>query len=309
MITSLFKRREDTAIVAVVTRRKALAMAALCAVVGASLGAGATSYWAERVYSRDLAELRAAAALAARYAQDFSLESLALLAPASTSVSPAQPTEVSAAAAAAAPSSAQAAQDPTTKTVAHAASPHVPPQVAADARVGAKQEPTKSAKAPATPVGGQERKNVNEAPKPKSQQTRSEAGNTAAAAAPATQVPSASATAAQMPPAAFAGTPNAPTPGATAAGTGDSSGAGTAPVSARPAPPLTNSAQPVVTVSFEQANIAAIDASGVRFRSGRSVGVGEVFPSGERLLHVVPSEGKVVTDRRIIFLKDGAGAQ
>jgi len=54
---------------------------------------------------------------------------------------------------------------------------------------------------------------------------------------------------------------------------------------------------------MDQANIAAIDPSGVRFRSGRSVGVGETFPSGEKLLSVSPSEAKIVTDKRVILLK------
>lgn len=76
------------------------------------------------------------------------------------------------------------------------------------------------------------------------------------------------------------------------------------PTASQRMPPAVSGAQQVVTVTPQQANIAAIDASGVRFMSGRTVGVGEVFPSGERLLHVVPGEGKIVTDRRTIFLRN-----
>lgn len=69
-------------------------------------------------------------------------------------------------------------------------------------------------------------------------------------------------------------------------------------------PPVVLSPTPeVVTVTPQQANVAAIDAAGVRFNGGKTVAIGDVFPSGERLISVAPSEGRIVTDRRVIMLK------
>lgn len=62
-------------------------------------------------------------------------------------------------------------------------------------------------------------------------------------------------------------------------------------------------------VTFEQAGIAGIDTTSVRFRSGRQINVGGEFPSGEKLLSVSPAEGKLVTDRRTILLAKPALAQ
>jgi hypothetical protein len=61
-------------------------------------------------------------------------------------------------------------------------------------------------------------------------------------------------------------------------------------------------ASAVVRISPEQANIEALTGQSVRFRSGRVVERGDLFPSGERLVNVVPAEGKIVTDRRVIIL-------
>lgn len=57
-------------------------------------------------------------------------------------------------------------------------------------------------------------------------------------------------------------------------------------------------------VSMAQANIAAIDSGAVRFQSGLVVALGQTFPSGERLLSVSPADGRIVTDRRVIVLKE-----
>lgn len=65
-------------------------------------------------------------------------------------------------------------------------------------------------------------------------------------------------------------------------------------------------AQPQVPVlppvTMDQAGIAGIDTAGIRFRSGRQVNIGSEFPTGEKLLSVSPSEGRIVTDRRVINL-------
>ena len=54
---------------------------------------------------------------------------------------------------------------------------------------------------------------------------------------------------------------------------------------------------------MEQANVAALTSQSVRFRSGRVIEIGGYFPSGERLINIIPSEGRVVTDRRVIILQ------
>ena len=53
---------------------------------------------------------------------------------------------------------------------------------------------------------------------------------------------------------------------------------------------------------MDQAGIAGIDTAGIRFRSGRQVNIGSDFPTGEKLISVSPSEGRIVTDRRVINL-------
>lgn len=58
-----------------------------------------------------------------------------------------------------------------------------------------------------------------------------------------------------------------------------------------------------IQATFSQANIAGMDGSGVTFRTGLSVKIGGMFPSGEKLLSVSPAEKKIVTDRRVILLK------
>ena len=56
------------------------------------------------------------------------------------------------------------------------------------------------------------------------------------------------------------------------------------------------------TVTLEQAGITGMDSSGVRFKSGRLVSIGTEFPSGEKLLSVSPTDGRIVTDRRVIVV-------
>lgn len=73
--------------------------------------------------------------------------------------------------------------------------------------------------------------------------------------------------------------------------------------SVSPAPALT--ASPIATtapITLEQAGITGIDATGIRFKSGRQVSVGGEFPTGEKLLSVNPADGRIVTDRRVIVL-------
>lgn len=89
------------------------------------------------------------------------------------------------------------------------------------------------------------------------------------------------------------------------------------PLSAAPAPEVAapaTAAQPsaipavapgaIEVVSAQQANIAALQSNGVRFMSGRFVAVGETFPSGEKLLRVLPAQGRIITDRRTIQIKE-----
>jgi hypothetical protein len=59
---------------------------------------------------------------------------------------------------------------------------------------------------------------------------------------------------------------------------------------------------PTPAISMEQAGISGVDASGIQFKSGRRVLIGELFPSGEKLISALPGEGKIVTDRRTILL-------
>lgn len=61
----------------------------------------------------------------------------------------------------------------------------------------------------------------------------------------------------------------------------------------------------VVRITPEQANIESLTGQSVHFRSGRIIARGDLFPSGERLVNVIPSEGKIVTDRRVIILSVG----
>lgn len=78
------------------------------------------------------------------------------------------------------------------------------------------------------------------------------------------------------------------------------------PAAASPPPPvpvLVNGAPGAVAVTMEQAGIVGVDATGIKFKSGRQVGVGSDFPTGERLVSVDPTTGRIVTDRRVIQLK------
>lgn len=128
-------------------------------------------------------------------------------------------------------------------------------------------------------------------------------GSTVAAAPPV--APSA-AVAVPRPPAAAQSTSSTVVPaGAVSVPVLVPAAAPAAPTAAAAAPATESSsvnASAVVRISPEQANIEALTGQSVRFRSGRVVERGELFPSGERLLNVVPSEGKIITDRRVIIL-------
>jgi hypothetical protein len=73
-------------------------------------------------------------------------------------------------------------------------------------------------------------------------------------------------------------------------------------VAPQPATPAAASTPSSPAISMEQAGISGIDTSGIQFKSGRRVLVGELFPSGEKLISSLPGEGKIVTDRRTILL-------
>lgn len=70
-----------------------------------------------------------------------------------------------------------------------------------------------------------------------------------------------------------------------------------------PAPP------PPATVTMQQAGIAGIDTASVKFASGRVVTIGGEFPTGEKLISVNPTDGRIVTDRRVIQLAKPAPVQ
>lgn len=55
-------------------------------------------------------------------------------------------------------------------------------------------------------------------------------------------------------------------------------------------------------IALAQAGIASLGGTEVRFASGRVVTIGEVFPSGEKLLSVDPGRQRIVTDKRTIVL-------
>ena len=75
---------------------------------------------------------------------------------------------------------------------------------------------------------------------------------------------------------------------------------GSKPTAPAPVPVIPTT--PVMSVTLEQAGIAGLDGSSVRFKSGRQVSVGGEFPSGEKLISVSPQDGKIVTDKRVITL-------
>ncbi|TAL65766.1 MAG: hypothetical protein EPN79_11340 [Burkholderiaceae bacterium] len=62
--------------------------------------------------------------------------------------------------------------------------------------------------------------------------------------------------------------------------------------------------RPTQRVTKAEAGIASLAASGVNFTSGRHVGVGDVFPSGEKLISVDPAIGEIITSRRRIVVSD-----
>lgn len=55
-------------------------------------------------------------------------------------------------------------------------------------------------------------------------------------------------------------------------------------------------------VTMAAAGIVALDPASVRFGSGRIVTVGSTFPSGERLLSVDATRGRIVTDKRVLVV-------
>ena len=86
-----------------------------------------------------------------------------------------------------------------------------------------------------------------------------------------------------------------PTPAPTPAETSPPS----APAAAQ-APATKNPAEQHIALA--QAGIASLGGAEVRFASGRVVTIGEVFPSGEKLLSVDPGRQRIVTDKRTIVL-------
>ena len=55
-------------------------------------------------------------------------------------------------------------------------------------------------------------------------------------------------------------------------------------------------------VTMAAAGIEALEPTSVRFASGRIVTVGSTFPSGEKLLFVDASRGRIVTDKRVLVV-------
>ncbi|MBS0454613.1 MAG: hypothetical protein JSS14_25230 [Proteobacteria bacterium] len=63
---------------------------------------------------------------------------------------------------------------------------------------------------------------------------------------------------------------------------------------------------PTERVTKDEAGLTEAQASGVTFKSGRRVAVGETFPSGEKLVSVNPAIGEIITSKRRIVLKASA---
>lgn len=57
-------------------------------------------------------------------------------------------------------------------------------------------------------------------------------------------------------------------------------------------------------ISSEKANIVKLSQDVIEFKSGRKVRKGEKFPSGEKLLGVDPTSGRIITDQRQLLILD-----
>ncbi|VTU44042.1 hypothetical protein [Variovorax sp. RA8] len=60
---------------------------------------------------------------------------------------------------------------------------------------------------------------------------------------------------------------------------------------------------PTERVTKDEAGLAEVQASGVTFKSGRRVAVGDTFPSGEKLISIDPRIGEIITSKRRIVIK------
>jgi hypothetical protein len=76
-----------------------------------------------------------------------------------------------------------------------------------------------------------------------------------------------------------------------------------------PPVPAAGTNAPTERVTKDEAGVADIQASGVTFRSGRRVAVGDSFPSGEKLISVDPGIGEIITSKRRIVIKAAAPLQ
>lgn len=70
-----------------------------------------------------------------------------------------------------------------------------------------------------------------------------------------------------------------------------------------PPVPAAGTNAPTERVTKDEAGVAEIQASGVTFKSGRRVAVGDSFPSGEKLISVDPAIGEIITSKRRIVIK------
>jgi len=75
-----------------------------------------------------------------------------------------------------------------------------------------------------------------------------------------------------------------------------------------PPVPAAGTNAPTERVTKDEAGVADIQASGVTFKSGRRVAVGDSFPSGEKLVSVDPAIGEIITSKRRIVIKASAPA-
>jgi hypothetical protein len=67
--------------------------------------------------------------------------------------------------------------------------------------------------------------------------------------------------------------------------------------------PVAGTNAPTERVTKEEAGLSEVQTSGVTFKSGRRVGVGDTFPSGEKLISVDPVLGEIITSKRRIVIK------
>lgn len=324
-----------------VSRPRALAIAVVSGVSGAALGGAVALWWAQQGSAQQAAQLRASASLAQRYAQDWA-RMLAGDVFADRCTSPAQSEPVASTAHPDAPRNAR--EDTRPEGLANAREPaqpkaavggdtgHVPvvrlsSRAASIARLqpGAVQFASGSTYrvGDVLPSGAKLLAVDPEAARVVTDRrvivltdygakAAAPVGAPAVAQKPAEQSvqvmgAQAPASPSSMPAHTQAATPSVAS-GAPEKPQATSSSSAGAPAAAAPTSAVAMEAgKPVFMVTPEQANVAGMDAASVRFRSGRIVRVGETFATGERLEQLVPSQGKIVTDRRVIYLKIEAG--